>query len=885
MLKRIQMAVRGLVDRKRIESELDEELRFHLERETELYLARGMSPEEAHRRARVALGGMEPTKELYRQGRDSRAIEEIAADSRYALRALWHDKPLAVAGIVTLAFGIGATTAVFSAVNAVMLRDLPFGNSHEVLALWEENKARGWFKVVAAPANYLDWAERNKTFAGLAAYTDYGTNVTLLGHGEPRLLTATYVTGNFTSVLQIVPAIGRGFNDADTWDDGQRPALISHRLWMTEFAGDSTVIGRTMSLGGRAPWQIVGVMPEGFAFPMPAVDVWLPTLFARENRTAVGFRRAHWLRVVGRMKPGVTAERANADVQTIIRQLQKEYPETNAQMGGGVTEIRESIVGDTGKPLLTLLAASIILLLIACANVGNLLIVHSLARAREMSLRFVLGASRARVARLAFTQSLVLSLLGGLGGLMLGWMGARALVALQPSGMLPVTSIPLDHRVWIFTLVLTTLSGIAFGVAPALMATRQSPAEALNAGGRSVMGGGARRWARQLVVGEVALAALLLVGAGLLVRSYRIVAGLPAGFDGDNVLTVGINIPVARYDTAPKVIAFYRQLVDRVAAQPGVAGVAGIRQLPLTERSWSSSLAVRGRPPMPEGADVVHREVLGNYFDVMRVPLLKGRTFTSADGPDAALVVIINQTLARQTFPDEDPIGQEISFDRVPDSTSNWYRIVGVVGDERQESIVQPPMPEIFAPFAQDYTRSMKLVVRAEAGRDPVSLAGGVRRSVRDLDSLLAITSLRPMTEVKSAAMSRQRFMGALVLVFAVTGVLLALVGVFGVLAQLVQSRAREMGLRIALGARPGQVSWLVVGHGLRLLAIGIATGLVIALAATKTMSSLLYGVRPTDPTTYVGAALVLGVLGALAAAVPAIRASGANPAVTLRSE
>jgi putative ABC transport system permease protein len=452
--------------------------------------------------------------------------------------------------------------------------------------------------------------------------------------------------------------------------------------------------------------------------------------------------------------------------------------------------------------------------------------------------------------------------------------------------MLPVTDIPLDHRVWFFAIGLTTLSGVMFGLAPALMATRQSPAAALNAGGRSIAGGGARRWSRQLVIGEVALASLLLVGASLLVRSYRNVAAVPAGFDPAGVLTVGLSVPSARYDSAGKVFAFYHDLMRRIAAQPGVVAIGGARQLPATETSWSSSMAIKGRPPMPEGADVVHREILGDYFNTMRVPLLKGRDFADADRQlTAPSVVIINKTLADKYFTDSDPLGQEIAYDRVPDSTSSWHRIVGVVGDERQGSLVAPAAPEIFTPFEQDWTNAMKIVVRAKAGIDPLSLTGAVRRNVRDLDSLLAISSIEPMTEVHQAAMSRQRFMSVLVFVFAATGVVLAIVGVFGVLAQLVQSRTREMGLRIALGAMPQDVSWLIVRNGLTLVLVGVLGGLLIAAATTSVMTSLLYGVKPVDAFSYVIAALTVLFLGCLAAAVPAVRASAADPALTLRAE
>lgn len=886
MLQRFRLAARSLLNRNAVESELDEELRFHLEQQTQLYVSRGMNPADARRAALVALGKVEPTKEAQREGRGSRGIEDVIADAKYAARALWHDKPLALAGLATLALGIGATTAVFSAVNAVMLRELPFGESHQLVSVWEENKPRGWYKNWVARANFFDWAEQTTSFSGMAGYLDRPTNLTLIGQGEPRLLTAAYITGNFDDVLQLRPALGRGFANDVTWDNGDRPAMISYGLWKTHFGGDSAVVGKTMSFGGVRPWHIVGVMPEGFSFPLQKTDVWLPTLWSQDERATISFRRAHIMRVIARLKDGVTPERANADLQIVVKKLQQQYPATNEQMGAGITPIRDWIVGDTRKPLLILLGASLVLLLIACANVGNLMLVHALSRAREMSLRLVLGASRLRIARLALTQSILLSFVGGVVGLAIGWLGARGLIALQPQGMLPVTEIPLDSRVWLFAIGLTTVSGVVFGMAPAIMATQQDPASALNAGGRSIAGGGARRWARHLVVGEIALASLLLVGASLLVRSYRNVAAVPAGFDGEGVLTIGIGVPAARYDSAAKVFAFYHQLLDRLAAQPGVVNAAGVLQLPATERSWSSMLAIDGKPPMPEGSEVLHREILGDYFAVMRVPLLKGRMFTNADRSlDAPPVVIVNQALADKYFPGEDPVGHRITGDRIPDSTSTWSTIVGVVGSERQGSLVEAPMAEVFAPFEQDWNRSMKLIVRAKAGIDPTSLAGAVRRSVRDMDSLLAISSMRPMTEVHQSAMSRQRFMSVLVFVFAATGVLLAIVGVFGVLAQLVQSRKREMGLRIALGALPQQVRWLVVGNGLRLVIGGVVAGLVIAVAATRVMTSLLYGVTPTDILSYLVAGALIVALGLIAAAIPAARASSANPAVTLRTE
>jgi predicted permease len=886
MLKSIRMRLRALFDRSDIEAEMDEELRFHIEQQTNLYIQQGMSGEDAERKARLVFGGVDFARESHRDNRGTRRIEDTVADVRYALRTLWRDRGLSVAGVLTLALGIGGTTAVFSAVNAVMLRELPFAQPERLVAVWEENPERNWHKSVVAPANYLDWRERVKSFDGLAAYTDFLTNVTLLGEGEPRLLTAAYTTGNFLAVLGVTPVVGRGFDVGDDWDEGQRPVILSYRLWQTQFRGDTAVVGRTISFGDSRPWQIVGVMPEDFAVPAPTTDIWMPLLWPRGDRGEVWFRRAHMIRVVGRLKPGVSHEAATAELRTVAKQLEREYPATNLRMGAGITPLRDWIIGDTRRPLVVLMSAAAILLLIACANVGNLLLVHALGRSRDVSLRFALGATRGRVARQALTESLVLSAAGGAAGFAVGWVGARALLAMQPTGMLPVTEIALDVRVLSFAIAVTTLSGLLFGTAPAVFSTRRSPADALSSGGRTFTGGRVRQWGRHLVVAEVALAVVLTVGAGLLLRSYDRLSNVPTGFDPNGVLTVTLSIPQTRYDSASKVVNFYRSLIERVQAMPGVERVAAVRQLPVTGGSWSSGIAIAGRPPLRQ-TDILRREVLGDYFRAMRVPLIRGRTFTNADTREAERVVVVNDALVKEFFPNEDPIGLRITFGRIPDSTSVWRTIVGVVGSERQGSLAQPARPEIFAPLQQeqDLRRGMTIVARMQPGRDPLSIAQPVRRAVRDLDSLLAITALRPMTEVHSDAMSRERFISALVLAFAATGIALALVGVFGVLAQLVHTRWREMGIRLALGAQRSQVRWLIVGHGARLLALGIAGGLAVAVGATRVLATLLYEVTPTDALTYAAVAVVIGMAGIVAAWIPALRASTANPATTLRSE
>ena len=884
-MKRFRIWLRALFRREAAEGDLADEVRFHLEQQTQLYVRQGMSAAEAGRRARLDFGSVDAVKERHRDQRGTRGIEEYVADVRYAVRTLWRDRALAVAGVLTLALGIGATTAVFSAVNAVILRELPYREPERLVAVWEENPDRGWHKNVVAPANYLDWRAQVQAFDGVAAYTDYQRTVTLVGQGEPRLLAATYVTGNFLSVMGVAPLLGQPFAPGDEWDEGQRPMIVSHRAWRTHFRSDSAIIGKSVSLGGTRPWQVVGVAPEGFMFPTPATDVYLPMLWPRQDQAQVYFRRAHWIRVVARLKPGVSVEAATASLHTVAKRLEQQYPATNTRMGAGITPLHEWIVGDTRRPLIVLLAAAAVLLLIACANVGNLLLVHALGRSRDVALRFALGATRARVARQALLESLVLSIMGGVAGVVLGGLGARALLAMQPSGMLPVSDITLDYRVLIFATSLAVLSGLLFGTIPALNATRQAPAEALNAGGRTFTGLRVRRWGRYLVVAEVALTAVLTVGAGLLVRSYDRLSKVDPGFEPGGVLTTTLGVPGSRYDSATKVIAFYTSLLERIQAFPGVERVAAVRQLPVTETSWSSNMAVAGRPPMEQSADILHREVLGEYFRVMRVPLLRGRMFSATDAPGAPRVVIVNEALTKDYFPGEDPIGQRIAFDRVPDSTSIWHTIVGVVGNERQGSLGMPPRPEIFAPFLQDPSLNLALVTRVRSGGDPLSLAQPVRQAVRALDSLLAISRMRPMTDVHSDAMSRERFTSALVLVFAMTGLALALVGVFGVLAQLVQARAREMGIRLALGAQRADVRWLVLRHGATLLVIGIAAGMLVALGATRVLATLLYEVAPTDALTYAAVALLIFTIGSIASLIPALRASAADPSHTLRAE
>ena len=888
-LKGLIVRLRALARPKAADQELDAEIAYHVEREAEKYVALGIPPGEARRRALVAFGGVQQTREAHRGVRRAPWLEELSADSRYALRTLRRSPTLAGAAVLTLALGIGANAAMFSAVNAVILRPLPFANPDGLVMLWEENAERGWHEQTVAPANFLDWREQVTAFEDVAAYADFRSQTTLTEQGEPRLLDMATITGNLFSVLGVGAQLGRPFRDAETWETGERVAVISDRLWRQQFSARPDLVGESIQLGGRAV-QVVGVMPPGFAFPWEGVDVWRPTAWPVAARDSAYFRRAHWMRAIARLKSGASPEQAAVQLREVATRLEQQHPVLNRAMGAGLTPLHRFLVGDTRQPLLILLGAVALLLLIACANVGNLLLVQAAGRERETALRVALGAGRARLVRQALTESLVLSTIGGIAGIALGWWGTRTLAALQPRGMLRVSEFGLDWSVLAYVFVITAISGLLFGIAPAVWSGRRLPADALREGGRTGSESRRmRRWGDGLVVGEVALAVLLTVAAGLFVRSFRELRNIEPGFEPAGLVSMPLTLPGSRYDTGDKIATFHRDVIARVRALPGVESAAIARALPLTTPSWSSDFIAAGRPADQFGTEVLHREVSPEYFRTMGVPLLRGRAFTIDDRSGSPNVVIINDALARSYFGATDPIGQRIAFDRAPDSSSVWRTIVGVVGDEHQSSLASAARIEIFAPIAQDQTSGAHIVVRARctdgAACSPELLTPGIRRVVAELDPRLALGPPVTLTRVYEDSMARERFLMTLLLVFAVVGLTLAVVGVYGVLAQLARRRSREMGIRIALGARSSQVRWLVVRHGLRLTIIGLVLGAGAALLSSRAVRGMLFGVGPDDPLTFAVVTAVLATTSLVASWLPALKASRADPAMTLRGE
>jgi putative ABC transport system permease protein len=660
--------------------------------------------------------------------------------------------------------------------------------------------------------------------------------------------------------------------------------MISDRVWRTQFGADPNVVKQTVQLNARS-FQVVGVMPAGFRFPGMDADVWTTTGWSADQRTQVSFRRGHYLRAIARLKPGVSLDGANAQLQVVVNRLKRDYPATNRVMGAGMTPLQDFLVGNTRQPLLVLMGSVALLLLIACANVGNLLLIQTAGRGREAALRLALGAGRVRLLRQALTESLVLSVFGGAAGLALGWWGTRALGAMQPAGMLPVAEIGVSWSVVGYVIAITTASGVLFGIAPVLWNNQRAPGEVLKDGGRATgIGPRMRRWGNALVVGEIAIALLLTIGASLLVRSFAQLQQVDPGFDPHGVLAISLNVPGARYDDAGKISGFYAELMERVRAIPGVESDAVTSNLPLSGGvGYTSDFTAAGRPIDGYGSEAGHRSVSPDYFGTMHVKITQGRGFTTADALNGDQVVVINDALARSYFRGRNPLGQRIAFDKVPDSTSTWRTIVGVVNDERQTDLATESQIEFITPERQAPSTFMSLVVRA--AHDPVTLVAAVRQVVKEMDPAIGFTSVQTMDEMRAAALARQRFLMTLLTGFSLAGLLLAAVGVYGVMAHLARNRTREMGIRIALGARAASVQWLVVREGLRLLAVGLGAGLLIASAATRAMTAMLYHVSPGDPASFVVVPAALAVTTLAATWIPARRASRADPMETLRTE
>jgi predicted permease len=878
MLGRLWRRLRALLRRGEMDRELEEELRYHLEREAELNLRGGMTPEEARRAALRDFGGVEQTRELCREARGVRMFQDLWQDLRYGARKLRQSPGFTLVAVMTLALGIGANTAIFSVVNAVLLRPLPFEQPEQLVRVFGTNARRSNFTRPHSYLNFNDLRAQNQTFEALAAYG--GASAALSGAEAPEQITGVIASGDIFRVLGTKPLMGRLLEPGDERPGGSNAVVISHGLWLRRFGGDPQIVGRAIKLDGRAR-EIVGVTPPdfGFEFVTDAADFWTPI-----DPTASGYqaRGAIFLEAIGRLKPGVSVEQAGTDLGVVASRLEQQYQDSNAGIGVRLASAQEELVGDVRQTLLVLLGAVGFVLLIACANVANLLLARAAGRHREIAVRSALGAGRGRIVRQLLTESLLLALAGGALGLLFALWGVRLLSAFVPENVPRFGETSTDLRVLGFTLAASVLTGLLFGLAPALQSSRFDLNEALKEGGRGGTDGRGRARVRGLlVVSEVALSLVLLIGAGLLVKSFFNLRNTNPGFDPSDTLTASLSLSPVRYDTDEEVADFYRLLVERVRQLPGVESAGAVTPLPLSGNNLSFSFSVVGQPPLPPGQrqSASARFVTPDYFRAQGVPLRAGRVFTDADKAGAPGAVIVNEAFARRYLPGVEPLGQRLrlGFNNIEGE------VVGVVGDMRGGSLASTPVPEYYVPQAVVAFSDLTLVVRT-AG-DPASLTAALRRVVSEMDREQPLYDVRTMESLVARSVARQRFSMTLVGVFAVLAMLLSAVGIFSVMSSLVAQRSHEIGIRMALGARPRHILSMVVRHGVGLTLVGVAVGLAAAVALTRLMSGLLYEVSATDPVVYGGITALLAAVALLACYLPARRATKVDPLIALRYE
>lgn len=804
-------------------------------------------------------------------------------DLRYAVRTLVRRPGFTLLASLTLALAIGALTAIFSIVYTVLLKPLPYHEPDRLVQIWEHNPAKGWTQNIVAPANLLDWRDRTRTLAGIAGYfatptsDGGGANMTITGAGEPETVRGLGVTANLFDLLGVRAARGRTFT-ADDEQPGRSAVVISDGLWRRRFGGRPDVIGQTIPINGR-PREIIGVMPPDFGFPSHAIDLWAG--LGMDRAQMLQLRRPHMLRAIARLRPGVTLEQARADLRGIMTQLSQEYPDTNKTMGADLGPQQEWVVGHSRRTLLLFLGAVSFVLLIACTNVASLLMVQGVARARELAVRGALGARRGRLIRQLLTESLVLSAIGAALGLLLTIWAVRLFVTLSPGDVPRLDEVRIDLPMLLFAGGIAALTTMLFGLLPALQSARPDLTQVLRDGGRGT-GSGPRgdRLRRTLIAAEVALAVLLVICAGLFVRSFTRLQAVSPGVTRDRVVTFGLSLPGARYAGPLDVVAFSARLLPALGAIPGVRGAGATSGLPLTGGGWSGDSTIEGRAPDDYIMEVGHISVSPAYFDTVGLAIRDGRGFTASDTHDAAPVVIINETLAARYFAHETPIGRRITFAK-PSSPGRWFTIVGVVEDERQEGLRVDVRPRIYQPTLQAPVQAFSIALRADV--PAAALMPQVRQAVRALDPALAIEQVRTLDELIAASVSAERFAMLLMAAFAALALALASVGIYGVVSFTVSQRTQEIGLRLALGASPGLIRRLVIGRALQPVIVGLIAGVAAALAATRLLAHQLFEVSPTDPATFVIVTLLLLGVAIVASYIPARRAMRVDPMEALR--
>jgi putative ABC transport system permease protein len=810
----------------------------------------------------------------------------MLTDLKYAFRMLIKAPVFAVIAILTLALGIGANSAIFSVIDTVLLRPLPFKNPDEIVNIWgryPNDNGKVHTNVHSFP-DYADLRDQSRSFVAMASYTRTGGTLSLAE--DTKTLEGLAITPEVFDVLGVPPLLGRGFTKEDAKNDADRVVVLTYPLWKSEFGSDPKIIGQKITISAR-PHTVIGVMPPGWKFPVQDehIDYVMPLQYIGQQ--FLTNRGSHFLTIVGRLKPGIAAKTAEAELTAIASRLSKQYPDTNLLFtGAAVVKLHTDIVGDVRPALFVLLGAVALVLLIACANVANLLLARAASRSREIAIRTALGASRALVVRQLLCESLLLALFGGGAGLLLAWWGVDLLGAAGPQGLPHLGQIKVNTTVCLFTFVLAIGSTLLFGLIPALQVSRPAVNESLQQGAKGSTGGlHTNRLRAFLVVSQVSLSLLLLAGAGLLIKSFYNLRATNPGFDPVRVMTMTVNLPRIRYPEPDQQIRAYDLMMEKLAAIPGVEAAGGVNPLPLGDNQRSQSFMPSGAPPLPRGnhPGASYLLVKPDYFKTMKIPILQGRAFTNADRKDSPLVIMINEAFAQKHFPGKNAVGQQVMVDQ-PENKFDTREVVGVVANTRHDSLAEPQGPEMYIPFAQDPARSLDIMLRVSS-TNLVGLNSDVKRAVREIDKDLYVPTLQPMTAFIATHLAQPRFNMMLLAVFAGVAMVLAAIGIYGVIAYSVTQRTREIGIRMALGAQKTQMLGMVLRQSMMLVVLGIAIGFVVALASTRVLKSLLYEVGANDISIYAVVIMLLSLAALLASYVPARRAMKVDPMVALRYE
>lgn len=872
-----------------VKQDVNDEIAFHVEMRTQDLIDDGMAPHAAREEALRLFGDVEGIRrrceeigERRERGRRwSEVFAELRQDAVFAWRQLRKAPAFSLIAVFTLALGIGATTAIFSLLHTVVLRPLPFPQPERIVYLWSIDRGDDHRSV--APGNFFTFRRDAKSFERLATYT--GASFNLTGGGLPERLVGARVSAGYFDVFGVKPALGSAFGEAEDRPGREQVVVLSHRLWRERFDSDPDVLGRSIRLNGKL-YEVTGVMPASFELRSSDPRLWVPIALGPEEEANYGYSYLH---VLGRLRPGVSLAAAEAEVAAIAKRLQTVDPRSNANKGAHLESFQEGLLASSTRLYLILLGAVGCVLLIACVNVANLLLARSGARAREIAIRSALGAGRGRIVRQLLTESLVLALAGAAAGLAMAYGGVRFLVAISPARVPRIAEAGLDGPVLAFALAVGVASSFVFGLVPALRTARPDLQGMLKEGGRSL--GSRRDWVRTgLMVTEVALALVLLVGAGLLIRSALRLQQVAVGFDPAGVLTAQLSLPRGDYPKSSRLVQVLRRVVDEAGAVAGAESAALTSIVPLSRYNTSSSLEIEGKPLSgEEQIEGNTRQVSSGYFRTLGIPL-KGRDFTGGDRPGAPRVAIVNETLARRAWPGEDAIGKRFSYwteGEGEEERPAWHVVVGVAGDVRQQELTEDARPELYVPVAQasedlwgDRDVSMAVVVRT-AG-DPAALAAPVRQAVLRVDPRLPVYDVATMEQIRATWMATTRFNMLLLTTLGAIGLVLAVVGIYGVIAYFVSQRTQEIGLRMALGATEKRVLAMVTYQALRPVLAGLAVGLAGAAAVTRVLSSLLYGVTATDPATFAGVLVVLAVAALLASWIPARRAARVDPSRAL---